>query len=851
MSNNEQTFFKSTGYSAFTNGSHIAAVDVKDGRILRVRPFRYDWKYSQEHLNPWTIEARGKSLKAPDKTSVGPFGIAFKKSIYSPNRILYPLKRVDWDPNGERNPQNRGTSGYVRISWDEALDIIESEIKRIIDKYGSWAIFAQGDGHGETKIVHGPHGCHFKFLDLLGGATIQVRNADSWEGWFWGTKHFWGGEPFGLMPNCSNIYNDVCKNGEMLLFEGCDPCTTTRGFNSGDHVSRFCLFFREIGIRQVYICPDLNYGAAVFADKWIPILPNTDPALHLAVAYQWLAAGTYDKEYLDTHTVGYEKFFDYVTGKEDGIPKTPKWASEKCGVPSRLIKALAKEWAAKVTSVVHGFGGPYIRGPYSHEVARIEGCVLGMQGLGKPGIQSFALNTRAVFGSEDHPMAPPTPCSIMSFPQLNVRASYTGYNPFPWQGLPKQIIPKTLVHDAILDGHFEIYGSSLQVTPASEQFIKYKYPADGCSPIHMMWSDSPCLLTCWNDSNKIADAFCHESIEFILVQHPRMENDCLFADILLPVNTKFEEDDIGDDRESAGYDLIYLEKKCIEPLGESKSDYEILRLISARLGLEESFTEGRTELDWCKAFFDSSEIAKKGMITWEELNKKGYLIVPVPEDYVAKPGMRWYYEGRAVDTADYSNPNYGTDKADKLATDSGMIEFSSRSLKRLAPVDDERPLIPMYIPSWEGRETEELYSKYPLQMIAPHPRFSFHTHYDHHAAWLDEIPYHRVRKDGYPWWPVRINPVDAAERNIQGGQIVELYNDRASVLGVADVTHRVPKGVIHSYGCSARYDPVTPVPGATDKAGCVNLLTSSRMVSRHVPGMAPNSCLIEVRKWEA
>ena len=70
--------------------------------------------------------------------------MAYKKRIYSPNRILYPLKRVDWDPNGERNPQNRGKSKYVRISWDEATDIIAAEIKRIQKKYGPEGILAAG-----------------------------------------------------------------------------------------------------------------------------------------------------------------------------------------------------------------------------------------------------------------------------------------------------------------------------------------------------------------------------------------------------------------------------------------------------------------------------------------------------------------------------------------------------------------------------------------------------------------------------------------------------------------------------------------------------------------------------------
>ena len=138
--------------------------------------------------------------------------------------------------------------------------------------------------------------------------------------------------------------------------------------------SRLCYWFTELGIKQIYICPDLNYGAAVHADKWIPILPNTDAALQLAIAYLWITEGTYDKEYVATHTVGFDKFEEYVLGKEDGIAKTPKWAAEKRGVPSRIIKALAREWAAKRTTIAHGLGGPYIRGPYSHEPARLEVC---------------------------------------------------------------------------------------------------------------------------------------------------------------------------------------------------------------------------------------------------------------------------------------------------------------------------------------------------------------------------------------------------------------------------------------------------------------------------------------------
>ena len=106
-------------YTSMTNGGPVF-VYVKDGKILRLTPIEFDDSDPQ----PWTIKARGKSYTPPRKTTLAPHGQNFKSIVYSPDRCLYPMKRVDFDPNGERNPQNRGVSGYERISWDEALDIV-------------------------------------------------------------------------------------------------------------------------------------------------------------------------------------------------------------------------------------------------------------------------------------------------------------------------------------------------------------------------------------------------------------------------------------------------------------------------------------------------------------------------------------------------------------------------------------------------------------------------------------------------------------------------------------------------------------------------------------------------------
>lgn len=82
------------------------------------------------------MQAHGQVFEPGMKTLLPPFSLAYKKRVYSPNRILYPLRRVDWDPDDNRNTENRGKSGYVRISWDEAVEIVANELKRIKRKYG-------------------------------------------------------------------------------------------------------------------------------------------------------------------------------------------------------------------------------------------------------------------------------------------------------------------------------------------------------------------------------------------------------------------------------------------------------------------------------------------------------------------------------------------------------------------------------------------------------------------------------------------------------------------------------------------------------------------------------------------
>jgi molybdopterin guanine dinucleotide-containing S/N-oxide reductase-like protein len=834
----EKSSLKSLGFGPNANSS---VVDVKNGRIIRIRPLHFDWKYDKKEFNPWRIEARGQVFEPSMKVLIPPYSLAYKKRVYSPNRILYPLKRIDWDPDGTRNPQNRGISKYKRISWDEALEIIAHEIQRVKNEYGPEAILSQSDGHGEVKTVHGTHACQNKLLELLGGYSLQTRNPDSWEGWYWGAKHAWGMEPVGQMAPTTNVMPDIAQNSELLLFWGCDPETTPWGLD-GQMASRLCYWWTQLGLKSIYICPDLNYGAAVHADKWIPIRPNTDAALQLAIAFMWVTDGAYDKEYVATHTYGFDKFEEYVLGKEDGIPKSPNWAAEKTGVPEWTIKALARAWASRRTSILHGNGGPGIRGPYATENGRLEVLLLGMQGLGKPGAHQIKMIEWGLFY---HQMGTPMPDGLM-FPNLN--AANTGsmvprvraikvqkgeISPSrPGNIFPRQFIPKDLIHEAILNPPISWYGTTALWSPVEDQFTRYTYPAEGCSEIHMIWTDTPCWITCWNDSNSYIRALRSPKIEFLLAQHMWLENDCLFADIILPVNTKLEEDDIGADIVNGQFRVILREKKCIEPVGESKSDYEIVCMIAQKLGMLEKYTGGKSVEELIKLGFETSGVQK--FTSYKEFEKKGYYVIPTAPGWERHPaGLRKFHDDPG------NNP---------LKTPSGKIEFYAQNLAKYFPDDEERPPVPHWIEKGKSHDeslTSARSGKYPLLLMSNHGRWRVHAQCDD-IDWTREVPTCKVRGwDGYMYEPLWINPRDATSRGIKSGDIIKVYNERGAVLGGACVNERIMPGAVYmDHG--ARYDPI--VPGELDRGGAINTITPHNTTSKNATGMVVSGFLVEVER---
>jgi len=227
-----KTYTKNFSFCAHCRGSNIARVDTSDSTLLRIRPLHYDERYTIDEIKPWKMTVRGKEFHPLLKEPLSPFALSYKKRVYSPNRIPYPLQRVDWNPDGDRNTDKRGKSKFKRISWKRALESIAAEIKRIQKQYGTSAIYLMMGNHGETKCIHGPHGTPVRLIKE--GYTIERTNPDSWEGWYWGAQHVWGMDcpwtdslSVGTMAPQTNVIKDISENAELVLFIGCDPkCRT-------------------------------------------------------------------------------------------------------------------------------------------------------------------------------------------------------------------------------------------------------------------------------------------------------------------------------------------------------------------------------------------------------------------------------------------------------------------------------------------------------------------------------------------------------------------------------------------------------------------------------------------------
>jgi trimethylamine-N-oxide reductase (cytochrome c) len=846
-----------TRYTNLTNGGPIH-VYVRDGRIIRTTPIVLD----ESDAPSWSIQARGRSFTPRRIATVSPHALAMKSLVHSSRRLLYPMKRADFDPNGERNTSRRGISGYVRISWDEALDLVAGEIKRMKQQHGPGAIAIAQPAHHQWGNINYWLSALYRFGNLIGHTKVAFSPI-SWEGWYWGAMHHYGNNMRLGIPGFYGTVEDCLKEAQLIVFWSSDP-ESTGGIYAGFEGAERRLWARQLGIEFVHIDPSLNHSAQMLGGKWIPIRPGTDSAMALAIMHEWVVHGLYDREFVAQRTTGFEQWRDYLLGVTDGVPKTPEWQQPETGVPARDVRSLARIWGDGKTYLAAGglgagFGGA-CRTATGAQWARCMVLMMAMQGWGKPGVN---------FGNLQLGVPMDLNFYFPGYAEGGISGDLTntGSAPHNYVRMPhvltmnpvKQTVPRQRLAEAILDGKCSGYawdGFSLE-----GQFSRFDYPAPGHSAVHMLYRYGASSLGTIPNSARLIEAYRHPSLEFVVGQAIWLENEAQFADVLLPACTSLERWDISEWANCGGFlhhgqnqvnhRTVILQHPCIEPLGESKSDYQIFLDILTRLGLGALFSEGGcSELDWCKRIFDSSDLPK--VVSWKDFLTKGYYVIdPGPEAAREPVDMRWYTEGRAKDAPEPMPlpGQYSGEFCKGLPTQSGKFEFVSSSLGRNEAEDPERPALNRYLRSWEGPGTLPLASHYPLQLLTTHPRYSFHTYADGKDAAVSDLKDHRLLIGGYRYWIVRINTRDAEARGIRQHDLVKLYNARGAVVCAADITATMLPGVLGAYESCAEIDLINTAEGVVDRGGCLNLLTPARTMSRTADGISPNSCLVEVSKW--
>ena len=246
------------------------------------------------------------------------------------DRIKYPLKRKSWtpeDPHGDL----RGKEGYERISWDEALDIVAEQLRKVYTEHGPRAVFMPCNLSGGRAAVA-------PLLNALGG-YLAVSDSISYGTYTANTEYLglsYGGE-------CMvNDRMDLIKNAKVIVLAGQNP-----GWGSNGNPSHFFRAAKDNGAQFIYVGPSYNVSAAMLDARWMPVLPGTDTAFYIGVAGEMLRleeerGGILDIDFLHRCCIGFddesmpsdaattESYAGYLKGEYDGTPKDAAWASAIC-----------------------------------------------------------------------------------------------------------------------------------------------------------------------------------------------------------------------------------------------------------------------------------------------------------------------------------------------------------------------------------------------------------------------------------------------------------------------------------------------------------------------------------------
>ena len=327
------------------------------------------------------------------------------------------------------------------------------------------------------------------------------------------------------------------------------------------------------------------------------------------------------------------------------------------------------------------------------------------------------------------------------------------------------------------------------------------------------------------------------------MQAPWFEDDARFADIVLPICTKFEVSDFGTDNDSGQWSAVTYEKAVIDHVGEALSDWEavqeIARALEKRGGAYENLwmrlTGGKTVEQQVQEGYEACGLAPRDQ-DFEAFKRRGYQLIPTVEDWEDQPvGLSPFAE----------NPD-----ENPLETPTGKIEFYSVPLATTWPDDHARGPVAHWVEAGDGHDdrlSSERAREYPFLIVSNHPRWRVHAEMDD-VPWLREIPTCKVMgPDGYAYEPLWVNPADAASLGLQDGDVAQVFNERGAVLGGVRVTERIRPGVVYmDHGANS--DVIVPGIGGLDRGGAINHICPTATTSRHANGEVTSGYLVGVEK---
>ena len=601
------------------------------------------------------------------------FGLGFLDAATSDLRINQPHIRKEWLKDRHNKKNLRGLDEFVPVSWEEAIDLTASELQNVKKEFGNSSIYAGSYGWASAGRFHHAKSQLNRFFNLFGGFSSSFQSY-SYAAAQTLLPHIVGHDLYSFLDE-HNTWNTLEKKCDLILMFGGMPLKNSQvsaggvGKHTTEKELRKCV---NAGTKFINISPNASDAAKFLNAKQISIIPNTDTALMLSLAYILITSNNYDQKFIEEYTNGFNEFKSYVLGEKNNKPCTPEWASSITSIPVETIKWLAKEISAKKTMVSISWS---LQRASAGEQPLWMGITLASM-LGHIGTEGGGIG----------------------FGYSSVNSTGDVFKKIPWKSLPqgnnkiRDFIPVARITDMLEKPNelFQYDGRKLKYPN-----IKLIYWAGG-NPFHHH-----------QDLNRLVKAW--QKPKTIIVNEIWWNAQARHADIIFPANTALERNDIMLNPRDP---TIIANKKTISSVGESKSDYEIFSSLANKLGFENLFTENKSELDWLKYLWNESiKVSEEMNLKLPEFNKfweEGFFEIPIEK---TKKIMFKNFRDNPV-----KNP---------LNTPSGKIEITSNIIKNYNLKDCKGH--PTWIEPYEWLGNKD---NFPLHLISNQPEYRLHGQLD-------------------------------------------------------------------------------------------------------------------------